>query len=104
MECDACKVWRRGFLFELISIGYAFMDNSRSSLLSDCTSGLVGGFRIKLDEYDDDSEGARARDASSESSLSAGGNRASSWNGEKFLGGEVASHSCLSLPKNPEFV
>ena len=41
-------------------------DNSRSSLLSDWTRGLVGGFKIKLDEYEDDSEGARDRDFSSD--------------------------------------
>jgi hypothetical protein len=61
-----------------MSIGYAFADRSRSSLLSDCTNGLVGGFRIKLDEYEDDSEGARDCDPNSESSLSAGRNRVSS--------------------------
>lgn len=61
-----------------MSMGYAFVDKSRSSLLSECTNGLVGGFRIKLDEYEDDKEGIRDRGSNSESSLSAGGNRVSS--------------------------
>jgi hypothetical protein len=69
-----------GFLgkLEAISMGLTSDDRSSSSLLSDCTKGLVGGFNIKLDEYDEDSEGARDRARSMESDLSAGGNRGSS--------------------------
>lgn len=69
-----------GFLekFDVISMGLISDDRSSSSLLSDCTKGLVGGFSMKLEEYDEDSEGARDRVLSIESDLSAGGNRGSS--------------------------
>lgn len=45
----------------MILIGSTRGEKSKSSLLSDCTKGLVGGFSTKLDEYEDDSEGARDR-------------------------------------------
>lgn len=73
----------------MIVIGSTCEDKSSSSLLSDCTSGLVGGFKTKLDEYDEDKEGARERALLIESSPSAGGNRGSSWYGVKCRGGEV---------------
>lgn len=38
-------------------------ENSPSSLVSDCTKGLVGGLKTKLEEYDEDKEGARDGDA-----------------------------------------
>lgn len=53
-------------------------DKSNSSLLSDCTRGLVGGFNMKLDEYDEESDGARDRTLSMKLDLSAGGKRGSS--------------------------
>jgi hypothetical protein len=31
---------------------------SRSSLLSECTNGLVGGFKTKLDEKDEERDGS----------------------------------------------
>jgi hypothetical protein len=34
-------------------------EKSRSSLLSDCTNGLVGAFITKLEDKEDDIEGAR---------------------------------------------
>ncbi len=58
-----------------MSMGLIPEERSKSSLLSDCTRGLVGGFRTKLDEYDDDREGARDR---APSSRPGGGNRGSS--------------------------
>lgn len=83
-----------------MSIGLKFVVKSRSSLLSDCTKGLVGGFKTKLEESDEDKEGARERDLSSGST---GGNLGSNKKGEKSRGGDVASHSCLSEPYSPEF-
>lgn len=67
----------RGFLWNsgVIFIGLMRGENSESSLVSDCTNGLVGGFKTKLDEYDEDNEGARDRDAFSRST---GGNLGSS--------------------------
>ena len=61
IECDACNVCRLGFRSEVgdISIGLMSDEKSRSSLLSDCTRGLVGGFMTKLEEKDEDSDGAR---------------------------------------------
>jgi hypothetical protein len=92
-ECDALRVCRLGFLCwaGVILIGLIFDDKSKSSWLSDCTKGLVGGLSMKLDEYDEESEGARDRGPSNEVNGSAGGNRGSSWNGEKFRGGDVES-------------
>jgi hypothetical protein len=60
----------------------------------------VGALKMKLFEYDDGSEGARERRAAPTSSWSTGKKRESSWNGEKFLGGEVASHDCPPGPNN----
>lgn len=74
----------------MISIGIIPEENSRSSLLSDCTKGLVGGLSTKLDDKDEDSV------------LSTEGNLLSSRKGEKFRGGEVASHSCCSERKKLE--
>ena len=88
----------------MISIGYIWEDKSSSSLLSDCTKGLVGAFKTKLDENEDDKEGARDRAPSPANCLSADGNRGSSWKGEKSLGGDVASQSGCSDLYNPEFV
>lgn len=79
MECDGCKVCLREFRSNprLISIGLIGEEKSKSSLLSDCTKGLVGGLNMKLDEYDDDREGARERGPKSVSRPSVGGNRGS---------------------------
>ena len=49
----------------MISIGFTRDDRSSSSLLSDCTKGLVGGFKAKFDDRDDDIEGALERVPSS---------------------------------------
>jgi len=84
-------------------MGFTYDDNSRSLLLSDCTKGLVGGFKTKLDDKDEDTEGARDRAPKSVSSLSADGNRGSSWKGGKFRGGDVESHSCRSELYKIEF-
>lgn len=62
----------------MISIGLIREDKSKSSLLSDCTSGLVGGLNIKLDEYEDESDGARERGSSNDVNTSGGGKRESS--------------------------
>jgi hypothetical protein len=59
----------------VIVIGSMRGENSESSFVSDCTNGLVGGFRMKLEEYEEDNEGTRARDAPSRSIE---GNRGSS--------------------------
>lgn len=53
-------------------------EKSTSSLVSDCTKGLVGGLRTKLEEYDEDKEGARDRDTLRKL---AEGNLGSSWGG-----------------------
>jgi hypothetical protein len=101
-ECDACKVCLLGFLLKSgeISIALTGDESSRSSLLSDCTKGLVGGFKMKLDEYEDDKDGARDRGPSKRFTE---GNLGSAWKGEKFRGGVVESHSCLSELSNPTF-
>lgn len=79
-EWEVWSVCRLGFLekFGVISIGLTCEDKSNSSLLSDWTKGLVGGFKMKLDENDEDNEGARDR-ALSTDNLSADGKRESSW-------------------------
>jgi hypothetical protein len=66
---------------------------SKSSLLSDCTKGLVGALNTKLEEKDEDRDGAR--DLVCESRKSGVGQDDSEnfdtlWNGEKLRGGEVA--------------
>jgi len=101
IDCEICKVCLRWFLCEdgVMSIGFIIDDKSKSSLLSDWTKGLVGGFSMKLDEYDDESEGARDRGLSIESG---GGNRGSSWNGEKCRGGEVAIQGACSNLFRPD--
>ena len=68
-------------------------EKTRSSLLSDCTNGLVGAFMTKLEDKEEDIEGARYLALS----ISTGGNLEFSWNDEKVLGGDVASHSCVEL-------
>lgn len=53
VECELCRVFRLlGLRWKCgeISIGLIFVANSMSSLLSDCTKGLVGAFKMKLDE------------------------------------------------------
>jgi hypothetical protein len=74
--------------------------HSSSSLLSDWTKGLVGGFKTKLEEYDEESEVARAR---APSVCSVDGNLGSSRKGEKFRGGDVASQGCCSDLYKSEF-
>lgn len=44
-----------------MSIGFIRADKSKSSLLSDCTKGLVGGLKAKLEAYEEDKEGALER-------------------------------------------
>jgi hypothetical protein len=60
---------------------------SISSLLSDWTSGLVGGLYTKLDENDDEREDGFDLKASV---LFVGGTILSYWKGEKSRGGDVA--------------
>jgi hypothetical protein len=64
-ECETCRVCLREFLLKsgVILIGSMRAENSPSSLVSDCTKGLVGGLKTKLEEYDEDKEGARDGDA-----------------------------------------
>ena len=54
---------RRLFFREFFSIfiGVIVDKYSGSSLLSECTSGLVGALKIKLDENEEDIEGAGDR-------------------------------------------
>ncbi|EDN96965.1 hypothetical protein SS1G_01893 [Sclerotinia sclerotiorum 1980 UF-70] len=61
-----------------MSIGFKWELNSKSSLLSDCTKGLVGALSTKLEENEEDNDGARVLDPRSGSSLSTDGNRGSS--------------------------
>ena len=75
IECEACSVCLREFL---MSIGFMKEDSSRSSLLSDWTSGLVGALKMKLFEKEDENDGALDRHAETLSSWSTGGNRESS--------------------------
>jgi hypothetical protein len=87
----------------VISIGLIREDKSSSSLLSDCTKGLVGAFKTKLDDSEDDKEGARDRAPSLVKFLSADGNRGSNWKGEKPCVGDVASQSGCPDLYNPAF-
>ena len=76
-------VWRRRFLGRVgvMSIGFMSEDRSRSSLLSNCTSGLVGGFKTKLEERDEDIDGFRYR-TPNEFTSSVDAKCESFWNGE----------------------
>lgn len=86
-------VWRRALRCSpsVISIGLISEDRSRSSLLSDCTRGLVGAFKTKLEDRDEDMEGARYR-RSKELTSSVDAKCDSLWNGDKLLEGVLESH------------
>lgn len=71
-------------------------ENSTSSLVWDCTRGLVGGTYAKLDEYDDDSETALDLDTKSTPGREDESNR-SCRKAMKSLGGEVQSHDRVGL-------
>lgn len=62
----------------VIPTGFSRVSKSNSSLLSDCTKGLVGALRAKLEESEEDNEGVRALVIKSSSDLSTDGNRGSS--------------------------
>jgi hypothetical protein len=66
---------------------------SGSSLLSDCTSGLVGALKIKVEENDDGSEAAIDGVCGSSIGIDAEDKRVSSWTGVKLRGGDVESHN-----------
>jgi len=68
-------------------------EKSRSSLLSDCTNGLVGALNMKLEERDEESDGARdlfCETVKSWTGRDESGKFASLWKGVKCRGGEVA--------------
>ena len=69
----------------VISMGTMVDEYSGSSLLSDCTSGLVGALKTKVEENDDDNE-------VSSIGLDAVDNCVSRWKGVKLRGGDVESH------------
>ena len=73
-------------------MGTMLEEYSGSSLLSDCTSGLVGALKTKAEENDDDSEAAIDGVWGSSIGLDAGDSRVSSWKGVKLRGGDVVSH------------
>lgn len=50
-------------------------DDSRSSFVSDWTKGLVGGLRTKLDENEEDNDGAPDRQQESDIDRDAKGRR-----------------------------
>jgi hypothetical protein len=102
-EWGASKVCRRAALLRsgVMLIDFKFEAKSRSSLLSDCTNGLVGGFSTKLDEYDEDKEGARDRGPYF---WSIGGSCVSSCKDEKLRGGDVETHGCWPDEYRAEFV
>lgn len=76
----------------MISIGTMVEEYSGSSLLSDCTSGLVGALKTKVEENEDDNEAAIDGVCGSGIGLDAEDNWVSSWKGVKLRGGEVESH------------
>jgi hypothetical protein len=73
-------------------MGTMVEEYSGSSLLSDCTSGLVGALKTKAEENDDDSVAAIVGVCGSSIGLDAVDNRVSSWKGVKLRGGDIESH------------
>ena len=90
VEAEDAVVYRREpARLEAKSIPSRGIDRSSSSLLSDCTRGLVGGLYMKLDDKDDDN--GEVPDLNP-SVLPEKGTLRSNWKGVKCLGGEVAIH------------
>jgi hypothetical protein len=71
--------------FPEISIGSVLGERLRSVLVHDCTRGVVGAFRMKLEGYDG-SDGAGEWTGVSYGNLGEGGNLGSARNGPGFEG------------------
>jgi hypothetical protein len=75
----------------VISMGIMVEEYSGSSLLSDCTSGLVGALKMKVEENEDDKEAATDGVCGSSRVLDAEVIRVSSCKGLTLRGGDVES-------------
>jgi hypothetical protein len=87
-------------LFSEMSMGSVLVEKLRSVLVDDCTRGLVGALRMKL-EGNDDSDGADGRIGNSQGDLGEeGGNLASNWKGLRLEGGPGVNHGVVGEDPN----